>query len=277
MADLVKVAAVQIDPKIGSNAENLLKILQLAKTAADKGAQLIVFPECALSGYMFTSRTAALPYMESIPGPSTNEVAKLCKEIGTHLVFGLLEKAGDKCYNSAVLIGPQGIIETYRKVHLPFLGIDRYLDQGNQPYRICPTAVGNMGLLICYDINFPEAARTMALQGAEILVLPTNWPQGRSKVPEHVIVTRAFENKIHLVAADRVGRECGVNFLGTSKIMDCWGNTLAEAGRYSEEIIYGELSLTEARQKHVIITPGEFEYDFINDRKPEIYGKLGGK
>ena len=96
-------------------------------------------------------------------------------------------------------------------------------------------------------------------------------------MPEHVIVTRAFENKIHLVAADRVGRECGVNFLGTSKIMDCWGNTLAEAGRYSEEIIYGELSLTEARQKHVIITPGEFEYDFINDRKPEIYGKLGGK
>jgi predicted amidohydrolase len=158
-------------------------------------------------------------------------------------------------------------------VHLPYLGIDRYLDRGNEPFTVYPTPIGKIGLFICYDVNFPESARSMVLQGADILVLPTNWPEGRQKVPKYVTITRAYENKVHLVACDRVGEERGAKFLGLSKIINAWGDTLVEAGNEAEEIIYAEVSLADSREKHVVLKAGEFEYDFIHDRKPELYFK----
>jgi len=272
--DKVKIAGVQMDPKIGAVKENLAKILERTRIAAANGANLAVFPECALTGYMFTSRAEAAPFMESIPGPSTEKLALLCRELGVYLVAGMLEKERDKCFNAAVLVGPEGLIGKYRKNHLPFLGIDRYLDSGNQPFPVFETAIGRIGLFICYDCTFPESSRVMALAGADILVLPTNWPEGRAKVPLYIIPTRAYENKVHVVAVDRVGRERGAEFLGKSKIVNAWGDVLAEAGIENEEIIYGEVSLAEAREKHMIIKAGEFEADFIHDRKPELYGKI---
>jgi predicted amidohydrolase len=272
--DKVKIAGVQMDPKIGAVKENLAKIMERTRTAAANGANLVVFPECALTGYMFTSRTEAILFAESIPGPSTEKLAALCRELGVYLVAGMLEKERDKCFNAAVLVGPEGLIGKYRKNHLPFLGIDRYLDSGNQPFPVFETAVGRIGLFICYDCTFPESSRVMALAGADILVLPTNWPEGRAKVPLYIIPTRAYENKVHVVAVDRVGRERGAEFLGKSKIVNAWGDVLAEAGIENEEIIYGEVSLAEAREKHVIIKAGEFEADFIHDRKPHLYGKI---
>ena len=263
-----------MDPKIGAVKENLAKIMERTRTAAANGANLVVFPECALTGYMFTSRTEAILFAESIPGPSTEKLAALCRELGVYLVAGMLEKERDKCFNAAVLVGPEGLIGKYRKNHLPFLGIDRYLDSGNQPFPVFETAVGRIGLFICYDCTFPESSRVMALAGADILVLPTNWPEGRAKVPLYIIPTRAYENKVHVVAVDRVGRERGAEFLGKSKIVNAWGDVLAEAGIENEEIIYGEVSLAEAREKHVIIKAGEFEADFIHDRKPHLYGKI---
>ena len=274
MQDKVKIAGVQMDPKIGAVKENLAKIMERTRTAAANGANLVVFPECALTGYMFTSRTEAILFAESIPGPSTEKLAALCRELGVYLVAGMLEKERDKCFNAAVLVGPEGLIGKYRKNHLPFLGIDRYLDSGNQPFPVFETAVGRIGLFICYDCTFPESSRVMALAGADILVLPTNWPEGRAKVPLYIIPTRAYENKVHVVAVDRVGRERGAEFLGKSKIVNAWGDVLAEAGIENEEIIYGEVSLAEAREKHVIIKAGEFEADFIHDRKPHLYGKI---
>jgi 5-aminopentanamidase len=272
--DKVKIAGVQMDPKIGAVKENLAKIVERTRIAAAKGANLVVFPECALTGYMFTSRTEAIPFMESIPGPSTEKLAAVCRELGVYLVAGMLEKERDKCFNAAILVGPEGLVGKYRKNHLPFLGIDRYLDSGNQPFPVFETAIGRIGLFICYDCTFPESSRVMALAGADILVLPTNWPEGRAKVPLYIIPTRAYENKVHVVAVDRVGRERGAEFLGKSKIVNAWGDVLAEAGIENEEIIYGEVSLAEAREKHVIIKAGEFEADFIHDRKPHLYGKI---
>ena len=114
----------------------------------------------------------------------------------------------------------------------------------------------------------------MALLGADVVVLPTNWPEGRGKVAKYVTVTRAFENKVHLVAVDRIGMERGTRFIGTSKIVNAWGETLVEASSDREEIIYAEVNLTEARQKRIIFKPGEFEVDFINDRRPELYGEI---
>ena len=270
----VKIAAVQINPGITKNRENLAKIISKTRTAAQNGADLIVFPECSLAGYVFSSREEAMPFTESIPGTSTNRLATCCQELGVHVIVGLLEKDADRCYNAAVLIGPEGIVGTYRKNHLPFLGIDRFLDAGDKPFQVHQTPIGNIGIHICYDCNFPESARIMALLGADIIALPTNWPEGRERIPAYVVNARAYENKVHFVAADRVGSERGANFIGRSKIIGASGDTLAEASNDAEEIIYAEVNLAEARQKRIIFKPGEFEIDFIHDRRPELYGEL---
>ncbi|MDD5397510.1 MAG: carbon-nitrogen hydrolase family protein [Dehalococcoidia bacterium] len=274
MRDKVKIAAVQMNPAIMQNSKNLDKILSEAKNAATNGAELVVFPECALPGYVYSSREEAMPFMETVPGPATDRLAARCRELGVHIVTGLLEKDGNRCFNAAVLIGPEGLIGKYRKNHLPFLGVDRFLDRGDRPFEVHKTPIGNFGIHICYDCNFPESARVMALLGADILVLPTNWPQGRGKVAKYVVNTRAYENKVHLVAVNRVGEERGTRFIGTSKIINAWGDTLAQAGVDEEQILYAEVSLSEARQKHVVFKPGEFEMDFIRDRRPELYGKI---
>ena len=274
MGDKVKIAAVQIDPEITKNKENLDKILFEAEVAANNGADLIVFPECALAGYVYSSREEALPFAESIPGPSTDQLVTRCKTLGVYIVIGLLEKNADKFYNAAVLVGPEGIVGKYRKNHLPFLGVDRFVDRGDKPFKVYKTQVGNIGLHICYDCNFPESARVMMLMGADILVLPTNWPAGREKVPAYMVNTRAHENRVHFVAVDRVGSERGASFIGRSKIISAMGDTLAEASGDKEETIYGEISLAESRQKHTVFSAGEFEIDNVRDRRPELYGEI---
>jgi predicted amidohydrolase len=274
MSDKVKIAAVQMNPAIMQNKRNLDKILSEVRTAAGNGADLIVFPECALTGYVFSSREEAVPFMETVPGISTDKLTACCGELGVHVVVGLLEKDAGKCFNAAVLIGPGGLVGKYRKNHLPFLGIDRFIDHGDRPFEIYRTPIGNIGIHICYDCNFPESARIMTLLGADILVLPTNWPQGRGKVAKYVVNTRAYENKVHFVAVNRVGEERGTRFIGNSKIVDAWGDTLVQATGDDEQTIYAEVSLAEARQKHVIFKAGEFEMNFIRDRRPELYGKI---
>jgi predicted amidohydrolase len=274
MRDKVKIAAVQMNPIITQKRKNLDSILLGIRNSASDGADLIVFPECALTGYVFHSREEAAPYMETIPGPSTDELAACCQELGVHIVVGLLEKDVDKCFNAAVLIGPAGLVGKYRKNHLPFLGIDRFIEPGNQPFGVHKTPIGNIGIHICYDTNFPESARVMTLLGADILALPTNWPEGRGKVVKYVINTRAYENTIHFVAANRVGEERGTRFVGNSMIVDAWGDTLAQANSKDEQTIYAEVSLAKARQKHIIFKPGELEMDFIGDRRPELYGTI---
>jgi len=274
MSDKVKIAAVQMNPAITQNKRNLDKILSEVRAAAGNGADLVVFPECALTGYVFPSRDEALPFMETIPSTSTDKLADCCRELGVHVVVGLLERDASKCFNAAVLIGPAGLIGKYRKNHLPFLGIDRFLDRGDRPFEVYRTSIGNIGIHICYDCNFPESARIMTLLGADILVLPTNWPQGRGKVAKYVVNTRAYENKVHFVAVNRVGEERGTRFIGNSKIIDAWGDTLAQATADDEQTIYAEVSLAEARQKHVIFKASEFEMNFIRDRRPELYGRI---
>ena len=141
MTDIVKLAAVQMEPELMAPETNLNNIIYQIQIAAKKGSQLIVFPECALTGYVFTSREKAMPFMERIPGPSTEELSKYCRQLNVHIIVGLLEIDDNQCFNAAVLIGPGGVIGKYRKVHLPYLGIDRFLDHGNQPFQVHKTEV----------------------------------------------------------------------------------------------------------------------------------------
>lgn len=277
MPDKIKIAAVQTNPKITKNKENLDKILSEIETAAKNSADLVVFTECALTGYVFSSREEALPYAESIPGASTDRLSACCRRLGVYAVVGLMERDADRCYNAAVLTGPKGLIGKYRKNHLPFLGVDRFLDPGDQPFRVYSTPIGNIGIHICYDSAFPESTRVMALLGADIAVLPTNFPGGREMMMDYVVNTRALENKIHFVAVNRVGSERGTSFYGRSKIVGASGDTLIEASRDKEEIVYAEVSLAEAREKHIVFKAGEFELDRMRDRRPELYGEITKK
>jgi len=272
--DKIKLAAAQIDPKLKQNSENLEKILSATREAARNQAELVVFPECSLAGYVYSSRDEAMPFAETVPGPSTEKVASLCQELKVYVVFGLLEKEDDKLYNAAAFLGPEGLIGNYRKNHLPYLGIDRFVDAGDKPFRVYKTPIGNIGLFICYDIVFPESARVMTLMGADILAHPTNFPEGANRITNYVLNSRSLENNIHLVSTNRTGSELGYSFCGLSKIISAPGDTIALASPDKEEIIYGEVSLGEARQKRTVYIPGEWEVDRIGDRRPELYSLI---
>jgi len=270
----VRVAGIQSNPKILEKEKNLEKCLESIKVASGEGAELLVFPECSLTGYCFSSLKEALKVAEPIPGPSTKAVASLCRELGVYTVIGLIERDDDKCFNSIALLGPEGFVGKYRKLHLPYLGLDRFASHGDLPLKIFDTEVGKIGMNICFDSRLPETARVLALLGAEIIVLPTNWPEGAEMVPKYVVNTRACENRVHYVAVDRVGLERGFKFIGQSKIIDCSGTTLAEASASKEEIIYAKLSLEESRKKNVVIKKNEFELPLFKERRPELYGLI---
>jgi len=270
----VRVAGVQMDPKILEKEKNLSKCLEFLETAAKKNAEIIVFPECALTGYCFSSLEESFSVAESVFDPSSRAIASLCKELNVYTIIGFLERDGDKYYNSIALIGPNGVIGTYRKLHLPFLGIDRFVNPGDQPLKVFETEVGRIGMNICFDIRIPESARVLTLLGAESIMLPTNWPKGAELVPKYVINARAYENRVNVIAVNRVGKERGFEFIGQSKIVDYSGKTLAEANSLKEEIIFATIDLDGARKKHVIIVPGEFELPLFEGRRPEFYGIL---
>ena len=270
----VRVAGVQMDPKILEKENNLLKCLEFLETAAKKRAEIIVFPECALTGYCFSSLEESFSVAEPVFGPSSRAIASLCTELNVYTIIGLLEKDGEKYYNTVALIGPKGLVGKYRKLHLPFLGIDRFVDPGNQPLKVFETEVGRIGMIICFDIRMPESARILTLLGAESIMLPTNWPKGADLVPKYVINSRAYENRVNVIAVNRVGKERGFEFIGQSKIVDYSGKTLAEANAFEEELIFATIDLDGARKKNVVLVPGEFELPLFKGRRPEFYGIL---
>jgi len=270
----VKIAGVQMAPQIGDKAHNLGHCLDSIQTAAREGARLIVFPECALSGYAFSSREEAWPAAEPVPGPSTEAIAEACGQLGVYVVVGLLEQAGGSLYNAAALVGSQGLVGVHRKAHLPVLGVDRFVDLGNLPPTIYDTGVGRIGMGICYDLMFPEHARVLALQGAEIIALPTNWPEMAEFNPAYLVPARAAENHLWLVAVNRVGEERGFSFIGRSRIAGPIGMIVADGKPYEPEILYAEVSLALARNKHLVAIPGEYEVHPFDDRRPEFYGSL---
>ena len=132
----MKISCVQTDVVFRDSEANLALLERVVHEEVRQGAGLTIFPECFLSGYCFDSLEEALPFAESIPGPATDRVAKLCASLKTHVVFGMLEKSGNDVFNAAVLIGPAGLIGSYRKVHLPWLGVDRFTTPGDRPFQV---------------------------------------------------------------------------------------------------------------------------------------------
>jgi predicted amidohydrolase len=268
----MRVAVAQIEPRLMEKERNLAACLARLEEAAVAGASLLVLPECAVPGYMFSSAAEALPYAEEIPGPSTAAFEDACRRLDVHVVCGLLEREGEHLYNAAVLVGPDGLVGSYRKTHLPFLGVDRFTVPGDV-LPVYDTPLGRIGLEICYDLRFPEATRTLALAGADIVAHPTAFPVAARIQTELITVARAAENRIFLLTANRVGRERTGEFCGWSQIVDPFGVRLAEAGPTEEVLLVAEIDVEQARDKDYVI-PGEYELYLFGDRRPELYRTL---
>lgn len=268
------VAGVQCDPQIGHPLQNLEMIADWAAQAHNAGASLVIFPECAVSGYCFDSHEEGLAIAEPIPGPSTNSLAAIARKLGIHLIAGMLERDGDQLYNVAAIVGPEGLLGHYRKIHLPFLGVDRFTTNGQDGFQVYDTGLAHVGVNICYDCSFPESARVLMLGGADLIALPTNWPEsGGCAIPDFVVPTRALENKVYYAAVNRVGTERGVKFIGRSAIVDPFGKPLATADD-KEQLLLAEINPALAREKRIVRVPGEHEIHRLNDRQPEQYKPL---
>jgi predicted amidohydrolase len=268
----MRVAVAQMEPKLAEKERNLDAALGLLEEAAAQGAELLVLPECAIPGYMFDSGEEALPYAEEIPGATTEAFERECARLGVHAITGLLERDGDTLHNAAILVGPDGLIGSYRKTHLPFLGVDRFVTPGDE-FKVFDTALGRIGLIICYDLRFPEVTRTLALAGADLVALPTNFPMAARLQCDVIAPARAAENRIYLLVANRVGKERWGEFCGLSQIVDPYGNRLVETDETTETLLVADVDVEKARDKDYVV-PGEYELYLFGHRRPELYGAL---
>jgi predicted amidohydrolase len=187
----------------------------------------------------------------------------------------MLETEGRALYNTAVLIGPEGVIGRYRKSHIASIGVDCFTVRGNEPYKVLDTPVGRIGLQICYDWRFPEITRVLALQGAEMIIHPTNSPIQAREIAEYITRARAVENAVFFVTANRCGTEGGTVFFGWSQVVDPRGRRVVEAGA-EETVLTADLDLGRARDKVIEPQRGGYNVSLFDDRRPELYSRLVG-
>jgi predicted amidohydrolase len=270
----IRVAACQIDPQLGEVDRNLERIERAVADAAAQGPKLIVLPEAATTGYVFESLDEALTVAHRASAVADDRLAALAAEHGVALIVGTLEAEGNEVFNTALIYAEDGRRYRYRKVHLPYLGVDRFATPGPDAPAVYDLAGMRVGVLVCYDLRFPEAARICALEGADLIALPTNWPEGVQFHPGIFAPSRAAENHVYLLACDRVGEERGTTFIGRSILLDTNGKELARASDTEEETIVGEVDWELARQTHHRRIPGEHEWDTIGDRRPGLYGRI---
>ncbi len=270
----LRVAACQIDPQLGDVEGNLERIGRAVAEAAAAGAVLAVLPEAAITGYAFASLEEALPVARRAGVVAHNVLTGMAEVHRMTVICGTLEAQGDEVFNAALVSTPDGQRYTYRKMHLPYLGVDRFTTPGPDAPSVIDVGGLRIGVLICYDLRFPEAARMCALDGADLIALPTNWPVGVDFHPGIFAPSRAAENHCYLLACDRVGTERGVTFIGRSVLIDYDGKQLAVASDTREELLVGEIEPEAARQTHVRRRPGEHEWDTMADRRPGLYRRL---
>lgn len=275
----LKVACVQLEPRVGENAANVALSCKKIDEAAELGAELIVLPELTNSGYVFRSRVEAFAAAEPIPnGPSVQAWCECALRHGIYIVAGIAERDGKRLFNSAVLLGPEGLIGTFRKAHL-WNEENLWFEPGNAGFPVFDTPLGRIGVAICYDGWFPETFRLLALQGADIVCVPTNWVpipgQREGKPPMATILAQAaaHSNSVFIACANRIGIERGQLFIGQSLIVNYTG--WPDAGPASvdqSEILMAEVDLGAARRKR---NWNAFN-QVLRDRRTDVYDEMLG-
>jgi predicted amidohydrolase len=257
----------QFDPVFGE----VLRNLDVVATRLDVvEADLIVLPELFATGYQFVSKDEVQGLAESVPdGPTTKRLVDLARRRRMTIVAGLPERAGGHCFNSAVVVGPKGFMGCYRKTHL-FFEETLFFTPGDSGFQVWDIGSAKVGVMICFDWFYPEAARTLALQGADIIAHPSNLVLPHC--PDSM-VTRCLENRVFSVTANRIGSESRggkdrLSFIGMSEVVDPRGRILHRAPREEEDLAIVEIDPREARTKTI-----NSYNDLLRDRRPALYGR----
>ena len=270
MKDKIKLALCQISSKRENKTENFQKIRNFTLEAKRQGADIAIFPEMCLTGYVILDQVYGLA--ETIPGQTTKKISALAKETGMHIIFGmpeLSEKTRATVYNSAVFIGPQGLIGKYRKMYLPTHSVfeeKRYFRPGYEPAAF-QTEIGNIGLTICYDVFFPEAFRLPRLKGAQLIICISASPAVRRGYFEILTAARALENTAYLAYVNLAGVEDGLQFWGGSRLVGPTGDVLAKAKYDEEDFVVCEVDFGDLRTAETFIPT-------LRDLRPELYVQL---
>jgi N-carbamoylputrescine amidase len=268
------IACLQMRPRFADKAWNLSRSLEMINQAADQGARLIVLPELCSTGYVFHSRQEAFALAEPLPqGPTVQAWLKVAAERELFIVAGIAERDGEKLYNSAAVIGPEGYLGTFRKVHL--WGDEHlFFEPGNLGFPVFHTAFGRLGVMICYDQWFPEAYRSCAVRGADVVCIPTNWVPIPGQRPDReamanvLAMAAAHSNGFYVAAANRVGEERGQPFIGQSLIVSHSGWPMAGPASASEEaILLASVNLSAARSAR----RWNDHNQVVRDRRPDQY------
>ncbi|OAE99609.1 hydratase [Bradyrhizobium centrolobii] len=268
-----------MEPVVGEKQRNVQRSLEFIERAAANGAQLVVLPELCNSGYVFNSRDEAFALAEEVPaGPTCRSWEEVAHEHGLHIIAGINEREGRSLYNAAAVIGPSGHLGTFRKVHL-WDEENLFFEPGNLGFTVFQTPLGRIGTLICYDAWFPESFRLCALQGADIVCIPTNWvpipgqAQDREAMANILCMAAAHSNSLFVAAADRIGVERDQPFIGQSVIVSYTGWPIGgSASPDREEIIYAEANLADARRGR---NWNAFN-QVLRDRRTDLYGEMLG-
>jgi len=270
MLQEVNIALSQISCKVGDKKHNTSKMKEQIKQAKEKGADLIIFPELALTGY--TLKDTVYELAEPIPGPSTNLLTEVAKKESIHIVFGMVEqseKASAVLYNTGVLLSPKGIVGKYQKMYLPTHSVfeeKRYFRPGyNLP--IFETDIGKLGLIICYDVFFPETVRLLRLKGAQLIVCISASPAVRRKFFETLTVARAIENTVFLAYVNLVGIEDGLQFWGGSRLISPNGSIISQAKYDDEDLVTEKISYSDLKRTETFVPT-------LRDLRPELFDSL---
>ena len=274
---VIKVAAIQMEPRVGDKAGNVKQQLAFIAEAAAQGVRLMVLPELGNTGYIFNTRDEVAELAEEVPGgPTCAAWITACREHGVYLCAGITEREGDKFFNCAALIGPQGYIGKYRKIHL-WDEEKLFFEPGDLGIPVFHLPFGRVGVMICYDGWHPEVARILALQGADIICDPTCWVlvpgivTAENPISAYVHMASAHVNGIFMLCADRCGTERGCTFLGNSCVVGPAGFVAGPASFEKPEIVAAEINLVQARYKHWTDLADPFA-----DRRTDLYDRLLG-
>jgi predicted amidohydrolase len=262
-----RIGVFQFAPAFGEVDKNLARVEKAVGTSGR--ADLVVLPELFATGYQFVSHAEVSALAEPVPGgPTTQFLLRLAKERRCVVVGGLAEKDGEAVYNAAVSAGPEGgVLALYRKIHL-FAEETVWFRPGGRPLPVFEAGGARVGLMICFDWRFPEAARTLALRGADILAHPANLVHPHC--PD-AMVTRSLENRVFSATANRTGAEARggkeeIRFTGRSQVVSPEGERLLAMDAEEESFRVVEIDPALARDK--CVTP---QNDILRDRRPEFY------
>jgi predicted amidohydrolase len=255
----IQAAALQFNVKQGDVDANLAYVRAALRRVAGQSAQLAVLPEMWSSGFSYRNLNELAQHTPGI----VEELLELSRDLKLVIVGSMPEPHGEKVFNTIYVADNGTLAGVYRKLHLfSLLGEDKAFDSGDS-WLLADTSIGKVGVIICYDLRFPELTRRLALEGADVICVPAQWPKPRQEHWRTLLRARAIENQLYVVACNACGQIGKLDFFGMSMIINPKGELLAEAGETEVEI--------SAPLDMQMMADWRAQIPCFNDRRPELY------